>query len=126
HRTDPITFAVAGFTQLSIDHLDYHASVEEYFEAKSRLFVPERCDAAVILVDDVWGQQLFALAASRLSKVYALSLEGNLPHGAAGWNVDITPDTGAFTLRGTDGSVSHHECGLPGAYNAANAALAVT
>jgi UDP-N-acetylmuramoyl-L-alanyl-D-glutamate--2,6-diaminopimelate ligase len=38
HRVDGVRYAVAVFTNLSQDHLDYHASMEEYFSAKARLF----------------------------------------------------------------------------------------
>lgn len=126
HRTDPIRFAVAGFTHLSIDHLDYHPTVEHYFEAKSRLFVPERCDAAVILVDDEWGRALYGIAADRLDRVYALTVEGELPAGAEGWVATRAGEDGGFVLVGTDGTRSEHRSGLPGLYNIANAALAVT
>src|SRR5438045_1594302 len=42
HRVDGTWFAVAVFTNLSQDHLDYHKDMEEYFRAKARLFEPER------------------------------------------------------------------------------------
>ena len=50
--------AVAVFTNLSQDHLDYHADMDEYFEAKARLFTPEVGAFNVIDVSDVWGQRL--------------------------------------------------------------------
>ena len=40
HRVDATNFAAACFTNLSHDHLDYHGSVDAYFEAKARLFTP--------------------------------------------------------------------------------------
>jgi UDP-N-acetylmuramoyl-L-alanyl-D-glutamate--2,6-diaminopimelate ligase len=49
---------VAVFTNLGRDHLDFHADVEDYFAAKSRLFTREFADRAVICVDDVYGQRL--------------------------------------------------------------------
>ncbi len=126
HRTDPIRFAVAGFTHLSIDHLDYHRSVEEYFEAKALLFTPERCAAAVILVDDEWGRKLYARSVQALDRVYAIAVTSSLPEGAEGWWVEDADDAGRFTLRGTDGSIAEHECELPGIYNISNAALAIS
>ena len=41
-RVDGIAFAVGGFTNLSRDHLDFHPTMEDYFEAKARLFDPAR------------------------------------------------------------------------------------
>jgi UDP-N-acetylmuramoyl-L-alanyl-D-glutamate--2,6-diaminopimelate ligase len=46
---------VAVFTNLSQDHLDYHGTMEDYFAAKARLFEADRCEAAVIDVDDPRG-----------------------------------------------------------------------
>jgi UDP-N-acetylmuramoyl-L-alanyl-D-glutamate--2,6-diaminopimelate ligase len=58
HRVDGIVFDVAGFTNLSHDHLDHHLSMEAYFAAKASLFTPERCRLAVVNVDDPWGERL--------------------------------------------------------------------
>lgn len=127
HRTDPVRFAVAGFTHLSVDHLDYHPSLQDYFDAKSQLFVPERCEAAVIVVDDEFGRALYDIAKDRLPRVYAVAMTGALPDAAQGWKVEtIHGDSGAFALRGTDGSLGEYDCGLPGQYNISNAALAIT
>jgi UDP-N-acetylmuramoyl-L-alanyl-D-glutamate--2,6-diaminopimelate ligase len=58
HRVDGVRFAVAVFTNLSQDHLDYHRSMDEYFAAKARLFEPGRTERAVINVDDPYGRRL--------------------------------------------------------------------
>lgn len=125
HRTDPVKFAVAGFTHLSIDHLDYHDSLEDYFNAKAQLFVPERCEAAVIIVDDEHGRAMYERASSNIERVYALAVSSTLPEGVQGWQVNMKSGESAFELIGTDGTQTAHECGLPGEHNIANAALAV-
>src|SRR5439155_7189939 len=51
HRVDGIRFTCAVFTNLSQDHLDYHGSMHEYFEAKARLFTPEMAERAVLNAD---------------------------------------------------------------------------
>lgn len=52
-------FAGAVFTNLTQDHLDYHPSMQAYFEAKARLFSqPLLRGGAVVNVDDPWGRQL--------------------------------------------------------------------
>ena len=43
HRVDGVVYDVALFTNLSQDHLDYHHSMDDYFDAKAGLFTPERC-----------------------------------------------------------------------------------
>src|SRR5439155_10262137 len=55
HRLDCVRFAVLVFTNLSQDHLDFHGTMERYFEAKRRLFagVP-----AAVNVRDEWGRRL--------------------------------------------------------------------
>ncbi len=58
HRVDGIVFDVAGFTNLSQDHLDHHGSMESYFDAKQRLFDPRHAVVGVVGVDDAWGRRL--------------------------------------------------------------------
>ncbi len=58
HRVDGTWFRVGVFTNLSRDHLDFHESMESYFDAKASLFTPDRCAHAVINVDDDWGRRL--------------------------------------------------------------------
>jgi UDP-N-acetylmuramoyl-L-alanyl-D-glutamate--2,6-diaminopimelate ligase len=60
HRVDGIQFDVAVFTNLSQDHLDYHQSMESYFDAKAALFTPERARFAVVNRDDEYGRRLIA------------------------------------------------------------------
>ncbi|MEK6325503.1 MAG: UDP-N-acetylmuramoyl-L-alanyl-D-glutamate--2,6-diaminopimelate ligase [Acidobacteriota bacterium] len=65
HRADALKFAVAVFTNLTRDHLDYHGTMESYFSVKEKLFnaslgsVP---GASVINVDDEYGRRLFRSA----------------------------------------------------------------
>ncbi len=58
HRVDGIRFTRSVFTNLSQDHLDYHASMEEYFAAKARLFTSELCEQAVVNLDAPEGRRL--------------------------------------------------------------------
>ncbi len=57
-RLDGTRFAVLVFTNLSQDHLDFHGSMEEYFDAKRRLFT--QADAAAVNVGDTYGRRLAA------------------------------------------------------------------
>jgi UDP-N-acetylmuramoyl-L-alanyl-D-glutamate--2,6-diaminopimelate ligase len=58
HRVDATRFAAVGFTNLSRDHLDYHASMEDYFKAKASLFTAEFAPIAVIDTDGPYGRLL--------------------------------------------------------------------
>jgi UDP-N-acetylmuramoyl-L-alanyl-D-glutamate--2,6-diaminopimelate ligase len=59
HRTDTISFDAAVFTNLTQDHLDYHGSMDEYFNAKKRLFDGLDSDAhAIVNIDDPWGERI--------------------------------------------------------------------
>ena len=64
-RTVGIEFDAAVFTNLSRDHLDYHRTMEEYFEAKQILFsglqAQDKAATAVVNTDDEWGRKLLPL-----------------------------------------------------------------
>jgi UDP-N-acetylmuramoyl-L-alanyl-D-glutamate--2,6-diaminopimelate ligase len=135
-RVDGVSFDVAGFTNLSQDHLDFHADLEEYFTTKARLFTPTHARRGVICVDDDHGRRL-AKRASIPSVTVATSPggdHGHMPPSAPatggfthdqppGWTVR-RPD-GQLTLTGPGGLVFPLQVPLPGAFNVANAALAV-
>jgi UDP-N-acetylmuramoyl-L-alanyl-D-glutamate--2,6-diaminopimelate ligase len=57
-RLEGTRFAVLVFTNLTQDHLDFHGTMEEYFESKRRLF--GQTDRAVVNVGDEYGQRLAA------------------------------------------------------------------
>lgn len=60
HRLDRTRFAVLAFTNLTQDHLDFHGTMEAYFEAKRLLFTGEGPPPAAVSVDDEWGRRLAA------------------------------------------------------------------
>src|ERR687888_554041 len=59
-RLDRVRFAVLVFTNLQQEHLDFHGTMERYFEAKRRLFLREPRPPAAVCVDDEWGRRLAA------------------------------------------------------------------
>ncbi|WP_396915564.1 UDP-N-acetylmuramoyl-L-alanyl-D-glutamate--2,6-diaminopimelate ligase [Mycolicibacterium sp.] len=123
-RVDGLRFAVGGFTNLSRDHLDFHPTMQDYFEAKAKLFdprSPNHAAAAVVCVDDEAG----AAMATRAAAAVTVSATDRV----ADWrvqNVTVT-DPGAQEFVLADPAGVHHDLriGLPGGYNVANAALAV-
>jgi UDP-N-acetylmuramoyl-L-alanyl-D-glutamate--2,6-diaminopimelate ligase len=68
-RVEGLRFCVAAFTNLSHDHLDYHASMEEYFLTKARLFHAEYAKRAVIWTDDHYGERLCELTDLPVTRV---------------------------------------------------------
>jgi UDP-N-acetylmuramoyl-L-alanyl-D-glutamate--2,6-diaminopimelate ligase len=61
HRCDALRFRVAVFTNLTRDHLDYHLTMENYFDAKKKLFdgsLGEKPKSSVINIDDEYGVKL--------------------------------------------------------------------
>jgi UDP-N-acetylmuramoyl-L-alanyl-D-glutamate--2,6-diaminopimelate ligase len=125
-RVDGIVFDIAGFTNLSQDHLDFHRTMDDYFAAKAQLFTPAHARRAVICVGDDWGQRL---AKQAQIPVTTLATEGSAA-GAnqADWTVtDPIPDGGGtrFTLHGPEGVRTAARCPLPGDFNVANTALAL-
>jgi UDP-N-acetylmuramoyl-L-alanyl-D-glutamate--2,6-diaminopimelate ligase len=131
HRVDGVLFDVAGFTNLTQDHLDLHGSMEEYFQTKARLFTAERARAAVVAVDDEWGRRLAASARIPVTTL-ATAADGGRAGGpvdlpAADWTVVHPQPRGLgteFGLRHRDGTELRVHTGLPGSFNVANAALA--
>jgi len=124
-RVDGVMFDVAGFTNLTQDHLDLHGSMEEYFRTKAELFTPARCRRAVVIVDDDWGR---TLAAETTVPVTTLSLRPAVEGPEADWTLASSTPRGlgnGFVLRHRDGGELRARTALPGDFNIANAALAI-
>jgi UDP-N-acetylmuramoyl-L-alanyl-D-glutamate--2,6-diaminopimelate ligase len=122
-RVDGVKFAVGGFTNLSRDHLDFHPTMDDYFDAKARLFDPQsptHASVSVVCIDDDAGRAMAALAHDPVS----VSVTG----GDADWRAEdiVTVDRGAQEFFAVDPAGVHHglRIGLPGRYNVANCLLA--
>jgi UDP-N-acetylmuramoyl-L-alanyl-D-glutamate--2,6-diaminopimelate ligase len=111
HRVAGVHFDVAVFTNLSRDHLDLHATLEDYFAAKAALFEPELTDRAVVNADDPHGRLL--LDAARVpTRAFSLDDVEDLEVGVMG---------STCTWHG-------HRLHIPlgGAFNVSNALAAAT
>lgn len=118
HRVDGVVYDLALFTNLSQDHLDFHADMEDYFSAKAQLFTPQRSTRALICVDDVWGRRLAEEASVPVSTLTTLADQ------SADWQVSVDPaEPSRFTLRG-NGIELDLRSALPGDFNVANTAMA--
>jgi UDP-N-acetylmuramoyl-L-alanyl-D-glutamate--2,6-diaminopimelate ligase len=79
YRLDGLRIAAAAFTNLTHDHLDYHASLEDYFNAKMRLFeeLLTRGSPAVINMDGAYGVEAAKRAENAGHRVYGVGAAGN-------------------------------------------------
>jgi UDP-N-acetylmuramoyl-L-alanyl-D-glutamate--2,6-diaminopimelate ligase len=114
-RADAIHFAAAIFTNLTQDHLDFHDTMEDYFQAKRRLFTEHAPAVSVVNVGDSYGERL---AAELGDEARTFAVEGPADYSA----VDVSCDFAGcrFTLRTPAGE---HAVSLPmpGRFNVANA-----
>ena len=123
-RVDGTHFAVGGFTNLSRDHLDFHPSMADYFEAKALLFDPEsplHARRAVVCIDDDAGRAMAARAGDAVTVSAA-------DHPANWRAFDAAPmGAGGQEFTAVDPAGVHHRIGipLPGHYNVANCLVAL-
>ena len=124
-RTAGIRYRVAAFTNLTQDHLDFHADFEDYFEAKAKLFTPGYTELAVVNTDDKYGRRIADRARSLGVPVWTISPSGAADADWRAENADLGPDGSQFDLVGPDGTRRCAGVRLPGAFNIANALTAV-
>jgi len=122
HRFGGIVLDVAGFTNLSHDHLDEYGSMGAYLHAKATLFRPEHARAGVVSLDSPAGRDV--VAASRIP----VSTISSTPGVDADWSVHavrITPTTTNFELSGPGGLNLRTSIPLLGRHMAADCGLAL-
>lgn len=122
HRVDGLVFDVAGFTNLSHDHLDDYGTLEEYFQAKLELFQPDRSRRGVVTVDSEWGERL-----AQSSRIPVTTLSTVAGRGAD-WRMTVLEENANYTrfaLEGPEGRRLETSLPLLGWFMAANAALAI-
>jgi UDP-N-acetylmuramoyl-L-alanyl-D-glutamate--2,6-diaminopimelate ligase len=116
-RVDGVRFDTALFTNLSQDHLDFHADMDDYLRAKASLFTPGRTRRGLVNADDPAGRQLLAHPLVPLSSF-----------GEKGeWRAEalaLRDDGSTFRLVGP-GVDAPAGVRLPGAFNASNALAAL-
>ncbi|MFH8343343.1 UDP-N-acetylmuramoyl-L-alanyl-D-glutamate--2,6-diaminopimelate ligase [Streptomyces sp. NPDC018045] len=123
-RVDGCVFDVAIFNNLSPEHMEFHSGMEDYFQAKARLFTKARSKAGVVNIDDEYGKRL--AAGESEVPVTTFSAEG---HPDADWraaDVEVGALGSTFTVLGPDGVSVRAASPLPGPFNVANALAAVT
>ena len=117
-RTYCVRFAAAIFTNLTQDHLDFHETMEDYFQAKRRLFVPSgqqtKPGALIVNLDDPYGRRL----ADELDEVVTFAIDTQADYRAR--EVQVELDRTHLQLDTPSGTHSL-SLGLPGRFNVSNA-----
>lgn len=122
HRVDGIVHDVVGFTNLSHDHLDDYADMDEYFAAKVPLFMPDRARRGVVCLDSPWGARVVEAADIPTTTITSRD------DIDADWRVVVTEETPqytAFTLTARDGRMLATSIPIIGRHMAANAGLVI-
>lgn len=114
-------FAIAAFTNLSQDHLDFHKDMDSYFTAKAKLFTSEHADTCFINIDNEYGNKL-------AGQVDIPSSTVSRSNSAAQWHYTSLEDTARgfeFSIRGVGGILIESQSQLFGRFNADNLLLAI-
>lgn len=122
-RVDGVRLRAAAFTNLSQDHLDYHANFEEYFEAKAGLFarvLPED-GTAVINIDDPYGPRMAEIAEDRGQDLLTVGRSSDAMLQILGQRYDATGQELRFEWAGR---IQQIRLGLIGGFQAENALVA--
>lgn len=119
HRADATRFAVKVFTNLTQDHLDFHPTMEEYYLAKRKLFVPARpAGVAVVNVDDAYGRRLAGDVREADGEVVTIAIDaGDADYRATALTTGLTGST--FTAQTPEGTIDLRTP-LPGRFNVQN------
>ena len=121
HRCDALQFQVGVFTNLTRDHLDYHLTMENYYDAKKKFFdgrigeIPKSC---AINVDDEWGVRLANELKSNDQKI--VTFAQNNPADLTAENVEVSLMKGtSFNLKTPRGErrITSPLVGKPHVYN---------
>jgi UDP-N-acetylmuramoyl-L-alanyl-D-glutamate--2,6-diaminopimelate ligase len=121
-RVSGTHYDVAIFTNLSQDHLDFHASMDDYFAAKAELFTPKYARAGVVNIDDERGRELAATASIPITTFSAAGRR------SADWRAEDVrsgADGSTFRVIGPGGVEADAALALPGRFNVANALGAI-
>lgn len=115
-RVNGAQFDVAIFTNLTRDHLDYHGDIDAYGEAKERLFSLPGLEAAVVNLDDPFGERLAEQLSGRVRTIgYTLAGRRGAAEVLAAEHLEMTATGMAFKVDGVT-----VEAPLVGRFNASN------
>jgi UDP-N-acetylmuramoyl-L-alanyl-D-glutamate--2,6-diaminopimelate ligase len=121
-RVSGTHYDVAVFTNLSQDHLDFHASMDDYFAAKAELFTPRYSRAGVVNIDDERGRELAETASI---PVTTFSAAGRRSANWRAADIRSGADGSTFRVIGPGGVEADAAIALPGQFNVDNALGAI-
>ena len=114
-------FAIAAFTNLTQDHLDFHKDMDSYFAVKSQLFTPEYAEKGFINIDTQYGHRLADIA-----QIPVTTISRN--NKSATWHFTEIHSVASgieLSVRGVGGILIESRTQLVGAYNLDNLLLAL-
>ena len=111
-------FAVGVFTNLTQDHLDYHGTMEAYFQAKKSLF--SLCDAGVVNLDDSYGRRIVQEASCPI-RSFSTS-QDSADYTAK--SIELRADGSSFAFVGS-GMIARVKIPVPGEFSVSNAMAAI-
>jgi UDP-N-acetylmuramoyl-L-alanyl-D-glutamate--2,6-diaminopimelate ligase len=119
HRVTGSTFEVGVFTNLTQDHLDYHQTMERYFQAKRLLFDPKYCDTrlAVINYDDPYGQSIIQFRDSKKLASVSYGFENDADYRVTFWQSTMNGTKIVIRYRGDDQTINTPLIGKYNVYN---------
>ena len=125
-RVNGIKFNSAIFTNLTRDHLDYHDSIQSYFEVKSRLFLNYEAKNRIVCVDDQFGIKLAKLCGKDVVRVSTGSSKEilNSPYVFAD-SIVLTNSGSEISIKSSWG-LSQISLGLIGDFNVSNALMVLS
>lgn len=121
HRLEGAHFAIAGFTNLTQDHLDFHGDMESYFATKSSLFKFSLANLACVNIDDPYGARLAQTTELPVITISRLNQKAN-------WHfIDLSEEVNGahLKIRGSGGILIETSTKLRGRYNFDNLLMAI-
>ena len=125
HRVDGTHYTATCFTNLTHDHLDYHGTIDAYFESKARLFTPLFTHRAAVNVGDEHGEELARRAAAKELVVTRFGID-HPEADVTARRIELGPDGTTFELAACLGRPATVRTPLVGPFNVVNALAAAT
>ena len=118
-KVSPIVFDYAVFTNLSAEHGDFHKTIDNYFNAKCKLF--RQCKTGIFNIDDSYARQALSASYAKNNLTVGVIHKGNV----YATHVENNGLSGSSFMYHADGFLFKMNVRVPGIYNVYNSMLAV-